>query len=451
MAERFRGYLPVVIDVETGGFNCATDALLEIAATTIGMDEQGFVFPEHTHFFRVEPFEGANIEAAALEFTGIKLDHPLRMAVSEEAALTDIFRGVRKALKANGCKRAILVGHNSSFDLGFLNAAVARLDMKRNPFHPFSSFDTATLAGLAYGQTVLAKACQAAGIDFDGREAHSARYDTEKTAELFCGILASVLGQVSRNAFWRSVHAFVAFFPVGRANFAVLFVELQGVDQADQLFHVTAQWQVVNDLGANNAFVVDQECATERHAAFGLNVVGLGDVVLQVGSHGVFDFADAAIIDGSVAPGVVGEMGVDGNGNHFNVTRLEIVHAVVQGDQLRRADEGEVQRVEEHQAVFAFDGFRQFEAVYDFAIAEDGRYVEIRGLFADEYAHWVSPDVGVTIEVKGPLPSLPCISDSPVTRSRFVKTDHHTLKKPFVSEGAAPANTLRFYFDNHSR
>jgi ribonuclease T len=158
MAARFRGYLPVVVDVETGGFNCATDALLEIAATTIGMDEKGFVFP-------------------------------LRMAVSEETALTDIFRGIRKALKANGCKRAILVGHNASFDLGFLNAAVARLDMKRNPFHPFSSFDTATLAGLAYGQTVLAKACQSADIDFDGREAHSARYDTEKTAELFCGIV----------------------------------------------------------------------------------------------------------------------------------------------------------------------------------------------------------------------------------------------------------------------
>lgn len=172
MAARFRGYLPVVVDVETGGFNSATDALLEIAAVTIGMDERGFVFPEHTYFFRVEPFEGANIEAAALEFTGIKLDHPLRMAVSEETAMNDIFRGVRKALKANGCKRAVLVGHNASFDLGFVNAAVARMDMKRNPFHPFSSFDTATLAGLAYGQTVLAKACQAAGIDFDGREAH---------------------------------------------------------------------------------------------------------------------------------------------------------------------------------------------------------------------------------------------------------------------------------------
>jgi len=189
MAQRFRGYLPVVVDVETGGFNSATDALLEIAATTIGMDPQGFLFPEHSHFFRVEPFEGANIEAAALEFTGIKLDHPLRMAVTESHALQEIFRSVRKAVKSNGCKRAILVGHNSSFDLSFLNAAVARCDIKRNPFHPFSSFDTATLAGLAYGQTVLAKACQTAGIEFDGREAHSARYDTEKTAELFCGIV----------------------------------------------------------------------------------------------------------------------------------------------------------------------------------------------------------------------------------------------------------------------
>jgi len=189
MAARFRGYLPVVVDVETGGFNCATDALLEIAATTIAMDEQGFLYPDHTHFFRIEPFAGANIEQAALDFTGIKLDHPLRMAVSEEHALGEIFRGLRKSLKANGCKRAILVGHNSSFDLGFLNAAVARCDLKRNPFHPFSSFDTAPLAGLAYGQIVLAKACQAAGIEFDGREAHSARYDTEKTAELFCGIV----------------------------------------------------------------------------------------------------------------------------------------------------------------------------------------------------------------------------------------------------------------------
>lgn len=189
MAYRFRGFLPVVVDVETGGFNAATDALLEIAATPILMDDDGQVYPDQTYFFRVEPFEGANIEQAALDFTGIKLDHPLRMAVSETHALTEIFKHIRKAVKSAGCKRAVLVGHNAFFDLGFVNAAVERTDIKRNPFHPFSCFDTATLAGLAYGQTVLAKACSAADIDFDGREAHSARYDTEKTAELFCAIV----------------------------------------------------------------------------------------------------------------------------------------------------------------------------------------------------------------------------------------------------------------------
>jgi len=189
MAARFRGYLPVVVDVETGGFNSQTDALLEVAATCLEMDEDGLLYPEQSLFFRVEPFEGANIEQAALDFTGIRLGHPLRMAVTEEHALNEIFRSVRKAVKAAGCKRAILVGHNSHFDLGFINAAVTRGNIKRNPFHPFSSFDTATLAGLAYGQTVLARACEAAGIAFDKNEAHSARYDTEKTAELFCAIV----------------------------------------------------------------------------------------------------------------------------------------------------------------------------------------------------------------------------------------------------------------------
>jgi len=40
LAQRFRGYYPVVIDVETAGFNAKTDALLEIAATLLGMNER---------------------------------------------------------------------------------------------------------------------------------------------------------------------------------------------------------------------------------------------------------------------------------------------------------------------------------------------------------------------------------------------------------------------------
>ncbi len=189
IAERFRGYLPVVVDVETGGFKSATDALLEIAAIPILMNGNGEVFCSETLECEVEPFEGANIEASALQFTGINLDNPDRAGLPEKEALTHIFQPIRKLLKSQNCKRAILVAHNAHFDLGFVNAASERCDMKRNPFHPFSCFDTATLAGLAYGQTVLARACEEANIPFDSKSAHSAAYDTEKTAELFCKIV----------------------------------------------------------------------------------------------------------------------------------------------------------------------------------------------------------------------------------------------------------------------
>ena len=189
MADRFRGFLPVVIDVETGGFIASTDAILEIAATTIRMEPNGLLVVHRTHDFHVQPFDGANIEQSALDFTGIDPWHPFREAVTEEQALGELFRVLRKEIRDQNCTRAILVGHNAHFDAGFINAAVERCAIKRNPFHPFSFFDTATLSGLAYGQTVLAKACAEAGIEFDNNEAHSAAYDAERTAELFCEIV----------------------------------------------------------------------------------------------------------------------------------------------------------------------------------------------------------------------------------------------------------------------
>ena len=189
IANRFRAYLPVVIDIETGGFNSKTDAVLEIAAVILAIDESGKIEIEQTFFHRVVPFNGANIEEAALKFTGIDPYHPLRIAKSEKDVFSNMFKLVRDSMKSNACKRAILVGHNAHFDHSFLNAASERHNLKRNPFHPFSSFDTATLAGLAYGQTVLSRACEVAKIEFDSNQAHSARYDAEKTAELFCGIV----------------------------------------------------------------------------------------------------------------------------------------------------------------------------------------------------------------------------------------------------------------------
>ena len=189
IASRFRGYLPVVVDVETGGFNSQTDALLECAAVIITMNDGGIVEPGEKFFYNIDPFEGANIEQASLEFTGIDPTNPLRMAVTEMKAMSHIFKAIRAEIRQAGCSRAIMVAHNASFDHGFVNAAAERCNIKRNPFHPFSSFDTATLCGLAFGQTVLARACAVAGIDFNPDEAHSAEYDCDKTADIFCHIV----------------------------------------------------------------------------------------------------------------------------------------------------------------------------------------------------------------------------------------------------------------------
>ena len=189
MAERFRGFLPVVVDVETGGFDAEHDALLEIAAIPLRIDEAGFLSSKELVSTHVEPFPGSNLDPRSLEITGIDPDNPLRGALPERQALDHVFQVVREAVREAGCPRAILVGHNAAFDLGFLNQAVRRCGHKRNPFHPFSCFDTVSLAGLAYGQTVLSKAVLAAGLSFDSREAHSAVYDAERTAELFCSIV----------------------------------------------------------------------------------------------------------------------------------------------------------------------------------------------------------------------------------------------------------------------
>lgn len=188
MARRFRGFLPVVVDIESGGFNADTDALLEIAAVLIDMDANGVLIRGATHSFHVKPFAGARLDPASLSVTGIDPFHPLRPALPERDALQRIFREIRHAVRSYDCRRAILVGHNAAFDLGFLNSAVKRVDVKRNPFHPFSCFDTATLAGAALGQTVLAKAVTVAGLAWDSSSAHSAVYDAERTAELFCVI-----------------------------------------------------------------------------------------------------------------------------------------------------------------------------------------------------------------------------------------------------------------------
>ncbi len=187
-ATRFRGFLPVVVDIESGGFNSKTDALLEIAAVLIDMRSDGTLARGTTFRYHVVPFPGSNMEPASMAVNGIDPYHPLRPAIQEEDALLRIFKEVRNAVRIAECTRAVLVGHNVSFDLNFLNAAIARTQIKRSPFHPFSSFDTATLGGVAFGQTVLMRATLAAGLEWNSESAHSAGYDAERSADLFCTV-----------------------------------------------------------------------------------------------------------------------------------------------------------------------------------------------------------------------------------------------------------------------
>lgn len=187
IAKRFRGFLPVVVDVECGGFDAKKDALLEISVVILDFNEEGRLDIKESHEQHVLPFKNANLDPKALEFIGLSDPwHPFRMAVEEKEALKTIFEPVRTAVKESGCSRAILVGHNAWFDLSFLNAAVERTKIKNSPFHSFSSFDTATLGGVFYGQTVLARMAQSAEIEWDHEAAHSALYDAEQTAKIFC-------------------------------------------------------------------------------------------------------------------------------------------------------------------------------------------------------------------------------------------------------------------------
>ncbi len=188
LAERFRGYLPVVVDLETGGFDSTVNPLLELACQFV-VFEEGELIPKELAHWAVAPFPGAEVDPASARVTGIDADDPNREAVPENDAVRHFFKAVRREMKAQGCTRAIMVAHNAAFDHNFLASVTERCQIKRSPFHPFSTIDTAALAAVAYGHTVLSEACKRAGIEFDNSEAHSAAYDVARTTELFCGIV----------------------------------------------------------------------------------------------------------------------------------------------------------------------------------------------------------------------------------------------------------------------
>ena len=119
LGKRFRGYLPVIVDIETAGFNAKKNPLLEIAAVIVEPDSQGLLQITESHAHNINPFNGSELDEAALKFTGIDPYHPFRMAIDEKEALTKLFKPIKTAVKRNECTRAILVGHNPAFDINF--------------------------------------------------------------------------------------------------------------------------------------------------------------------------------------------------------------------------------------------------------------------------------------------------------------------------------------------
>ena len=95
MVDRFRGYLPVVIDFETGGFDPVANPILEMAAVEVRFENQRLT-PGERWASAVHPFPGGVLEPAALKVTGIDPADPDRTALNEAEALRQMFAAVRR-------------------------------------------------------------------------------------------------------------------------------------------------------------------------------------------------------------------------------------------------------------------------------------------------------------------------------------------------------------------
>lgn len=185
--QRFRRFLPVVVDVETGGMDYQHAPIVEIALTFLTIKKGQLVLDDDL-YFHIKPFEGAIVEPNSLEFLGYDAATLATHPITESEAFEMICHQVNKRVHTENCTRAIIVGHNAHFDLAFINSAIKRHQLK-SPFHRFSTLDTASLSALLLGHTVLCQACRLAGIEWDNKCAHNALYDCQKTATLFCQLV----------------------------------------------------------------------------------------------------------------------------------------------------------------------------------------------------------------------------------------------------------------------
>lgn len=160
----------IIFDTETTGLDNQNDRVIEIGGVELVNK-----FPSGRSFHVFVNAQGRKVHPEALAVHGITdeflQDKPTFSQIVADMA--DLFDG------------AMLVAHNASFDIGFINAEYARIGLP--PVDPARVIDTLALARRRHpmGPNSLDALCKRYGIDNAHRTKHGALLDAELLAEVY--------------------------------------------------------------------------------------------------------------------------------------------------------------------------------------------------------------------------------------------------------------------------
>lgn len=160
----------IVFDTETTGLDASQDRIIELGA--VELENR---FPTGRSFHVYINAQGRSVHPDALAVHGIS---------DADLVGKPVFSGIVEEFVAfiDGAR---LVAHNAGFDIGFLNAEFARLDMP--PVDPSLVVDTLAIARRKHpmGPNSLDALCKRYGIDNSHRTHHGALLDSELLAEVY--------------------------------------------------------------------------------------------------------------------------------------------------------------------------------------------------------------------------------------------------------------------------
>ena len=106
-------------------------------------------------------------------------------------------------------------------------------------------------------------------------------------------------------------------------------------------------------LPQNTSRVHDEKAAEGDTRLLDENSVVPGDCLVKVGDQRVLEAAQTSLLAGLLDPGQVGEVRVGGDSDHLAVDVFELLDPLGESDDFSGADEGEIQRIEIDDHIFA--------------------------------------------------------------------------------------------------